>query len=228
MPILDNLIELQKLEGTKTVNLNKKDEIGYIIKKINLKKTAKIKEIDNLKKEIHMNEAELKDLDLSIESIRVKIKQNEALLFSGKITSSKEVSFKSQEITNMKKHISEMEDKSLLLMEMIETQQTQKKGMEQELNAINTELTVQESLLPSLTFNEEELITDLKEKIPQDILKEFYYLLKDKGGYAVVSLKDNLYCSGCGVNVPGKFQLLIQKRELVRCESCHRFLYNFR
>ncbi|MBT9130192.1 MAG: hypothetical protein DDT42_00282 [candidate division WS2 bacterium] len=228
MPILDDLIELQKLEGIKTINLNKKDEISYIIKKISLKKTAKVKEIDNIKEEIHINEVELKDLDLSVESIRVKIKQNEAVLFSGKITSAKEVAFKSQEITNMKKHISEMEDKSLLLMETMETQQTQKKVKEQELNSINTELTTQESLLPSLIYNDEELITDLKEKIPQDILREFYYLFKDKGGYAVVSLKDNLYCGGCGVNVPGKSQLLIQKRELVRCESCHRFLYNYR
>ncbi|MBT9164887.1 MAG: hypothetical protein DDT22_00938 [candidate division WS2 bacterium] len=228
MPVLDDIIELQKLEGTKTVNLNKKDEISYVIKKINLKKDAKIKEIDNIIKEIHVNESELKDLDLAIESIRVKVKQNKELLFSGKITSPKEVSFKSQEINNMKKHISEMEDKSLLLMEIIETRQIQKKEKEQELNAIKTELSEQESLLPSLTFNDDGLITNLQEKIPQDILKEFYYLLKDKGGYAVVPLKDGLYCSGCGVNVPGKFQLLIQKRELVRCESCHRFLYNYR
>ncbi len=228
MPILDDIIELQKLEGTKTVNLNKKDEISYIIKKINLKKNAKVKEIESFTKETHVFETELKDLDLTIESIRVKVKQNKELLFSGKITSSKEVSFKSQEINNMEKHISNMEDKSLLLMEIIETRQIQRKEKEQELNAIKSELSEQESLLSSITFNDESLITNLQEKIPQDILKEFYYLLKDKGGYAVVPLKDSLYCSGCGVNVPEKFQLLIQKRELVCCESCHRFLYNYR
>lgn len=222
MDIIETLTKLQLIEGKKFDTLRRRKEALNSLQKLHLQHERLLKEKADRDKELLKLERELKDLELFTESRKDKIKSAKELLYSGRITSPKEILSKNQELENLKKQVDELEDKELMIMEAIEVGSEKRSELEEELKKKYLQIKEQEANIPE--WKEEDSIEDLKPQLPPELLTEFYHLFKTKGGVAVASLKDGLHCGGCGVAVSLKLQRSVQKGELVRCESCHRLL----
>lgn len=63
-------------------------------------------------------------------------------------------------------------------------------------------------------------------ELPQNILTDYERILKARAGVAVAQVNASAICGGCRVSIrPQALQELRVARELMRCESCGRYLY---
>ncbi len=225
MSIIETLTRLQFIEGKKYDTLKRREETLTTLREMSLQYGQILKDKEKKLHEFHKLETELKDFELHIDALKDKIKSTKDLLFSGKITSSKEILNLDHELDILKKQVIDLEDKELLVMETMELETKKILGMEEKVKNKLNQIKEQEDSIPVWKDEDEASIEALKLLLPPDLLAEFYQLFKTKGGVAVASLVEGLHCGGCGVAIPVKQQKIAQKGELVRCESCHRLLY---
>lgn len=207
-----------------------------------LKKT---KEKEMLQEEKQRLEQELQALKQALEKARLALARKELelkeaeekwtttknKLYSGEITSSKELAQWEKSMKKLEETKSQLEDEILVEMENVENLQRefQKKGYEvTERGALLAQqITAKEDEIADL---EKELATlerewqDAVQSIPSDVLAR-YTELRKKFRDAVVPLAGEV-CQGCHLSVPTIVARAVRKREgLVRCPNCGRFLY---
>ena len=97
-----------------------------------------------------------------------------------------------------------------------ETEARQDEGVvRQKLEAVEAELTVVRA----------ERTTRARE-LPQGVLTDYERILRARAGVAVAQVNASAICGGCRVSIrPQALQELRVARDLMRCESCGRYLY---
>lgn len=175
---------------------------------------------------------EIKQLEDSIGSKKIKIEQSESSLYGGKVTSPKELQDLQTEIASLRKAISQLEDE--LLSKMVELEQANEilkgsvatiekaKAKFSENNAgLHGEMSKIQSKLEKLA-NERQVI--LAQVEPGKI--EVYEKLRiKKNGIAVAEIVDN-ECNICGSKLTqAEWQAARAPSGLVFCTNCGRILY---
>lgn len=189
------------------------------------------KTVEETRQNIRKKQVVLRDKDLEVQKITSQKKSFEKKLYSGDSSNPKELAGWQQEMDNLKKQQTSIEDNMLILMEELEEmerlaneQEEAAKGKKEEL--ARAEQSFRESTasftteLDGLKSKREKIIETLEE----GLWKTYLELLENKDGIAIVKiLKGN--CGGCFMNLPESIVKRVQQRDLEFCNNCGRILY---
>lgn len=167
-----------------------------------------------------------------VEAIKIKIKTEEASLYSGKIQNPKELQDLQNEIISLKKNLVNFEEQ--LLEAMISLEEMESKSNDAKFNLENVkaksieakadlrgEKLALEKLIAKLSTEREVAITPI---LPESL--DLYNRLRaQKRGVAVTVVEENT-CTVCGVEIrPAEWQDARSPYKIVCCSSCGRILY---
>jgi uncharacterized protein len=180
-------------------------------------------ELGGLQRELRENTAKVDDLT-------AKIKVLEERLYSGRVTSPKELTSLQKDVELVRGHRLPLEDRSLELMEAVENAE---KGISSAEIALQRHKEALEANRRDLAAQLKKLgveLTDLEIRrvalvpgIPSDIQVQYQTLRKQKGK-AIVRV-EQATCRGCGIAVTPAWLHRARAGEVVRCTNCNRILY---
>jgi hypothetical protein len=175
---------------------------------------------------------ELHQIEDKVERQRIKRKNTQASLFSGKIKNPKELQDLQMESEALKRYIASLEDEQLEAMIAHEEADKQVNAAKKHLDLAKARAAEENaSLLGEKLKLEEDLPRLQNEKkavlrsIPDPLLSTYQRLRKSKRGLAVAAVTDG-GCSLCGHSLtPGEMQTVRGGTVIVNCPSCGRVLY---
>ncbi|MDP2931850.1 MAG: C4-type zinc ribbon domain-containing protein [Chloroflexota bacterium] len=179
--------------------------------------------LEGLKKKQH-------DIEWEIDDIRSKVSVLEEKLYSGRITSPKELTSLQKDIELLKANRNKLEDRALELMEQVEVAGTSVAAVASELKAAEAEWGRQQRELAAEKAQLETTLADLKQQREQILANidprtaAFCYELKKKKGQAVAKVEQGI-CRGCRISLPTADLVRARSGSLVQCSSCGRILY---
>ena len=174
----------------------------------------------------------LRDLELEARSLTAKITSVEERLYSGRVTSSKELANLQNEVSYLKRRRGELEDRQIEAMVEVEEHEAEVDGKKASLAQIEAEWTqTQKQLTEERSELEERLAHLIKERVKLEStigaedLTLYGELCSRKGGQAVALLKGGV-CQACRVTLPtSQVQQVRSGDSLSFCSSCQRILY---
>jgi uncharacterized protein len=174
----------------------------------------------------------LKQAEFAAHEQQLKIAQNEASLYSGRIHNPKELQDIQKEIASLKKHLSGLEDQQLESMMAVETAEADEKNAHASLTHAQAAFAEKTSAWlgqkDQLTHTLERLQSERSAAlslVTQESLKFYENLRKRKSGVAVTRITDGS-CSVCGASIrPSELQSARSSQVLAFCGSCGRILY---
>jgi len=178
---------------------------------------------DSATKERKNLESSLKDAETKVTKLKEKIPE---------IKTNKEYHALLKEIESAGQDKSEIEEKILVLFEMLDelkVKRSEKENVVKEAEKVfNREKEVIEKdyeklaeILKDLESQKSDIVAGMDPKL----LSEYNRLLSDKKGLAVVTVK-NEHCLGCHMRVPPQVFAEIKKNEKISyCLNCKRILY---
>ena len=170
-----------------------------------------------------------KEKDLEVTS--TKRSKADAKLWE--VKTNKEYSAALLEIEEIKQEKAQNEEEILALMETqerlaLELREAEARHKERETEARQDEGVVRqklEAVEAELTVVRAERTTRARE-LPQGVLTDYERILRARAGVAVAQVNASAICGGCRVSIrPQALQELRVARDLMRCESCGRYLY---
>jgi predicted nucleic acid-binding Zn-ribbon protein len=184
------------------------------------------------RKALHDLEARQRDLELQAEARRNKIQADEGKLYSGRVTSPKELSSLSDEVAQDRRQLSTVEDELLNLFEELDEAKSRVQELEDTLARESQEWTTAQAAAQSkMTSTESSLSmleqqrTALVETIPAAANTTYQTLRRQKGGLAVAPVLQRT-CQACRVGLtPAQEQRARIGTDLVMCNSCGRILF---
>lgn len=228
---LQTLIDLQGFDGriatleTEAARLPKQIE-AIQAALAEAKKTAEMirAKVDATKKDLRARE---KDLEVTAG----KRSKAEARLYE--VKTNKEYSAALLEIEEIKQEKGKTEEEILSLMEMqdklgVEVREAEARFKSREEQARQDEAVVRKKL--AVVQQELDVVRAERDsrarELPKGLLADYDRILKARGGVAVANVGSAAVCGGCRVTIrPQAIQELRVATELMRCESCGRFLY---
>lgn len=232
-----SLAELQLIENAISARSAEVEEVKNN-KELTLseKRVNEVKEkFDEINGKYSDLESKRKKLEDTVEMQNEKIKSDEGKLFSGTITSAKEIENYQEEVKILKKRNSEMEDQTLELMIELEdiSEEVKKAGAEKDKadadvsrikNEMNEKLEVLKHIIEGLKKRRD----DVASNIPDDYLKKYEEVKSKKGGIAVSVLKDK-FCNVCNIQIPAiDAEKIIDVDEIYKCPLCGRIAVIYR
>ncbi|MEX2143091.1 MAG: hypothetical protein WD740_00730 [Anaerolineales bacterium] len=162
-----------------------------------------------------------------------KLKENQDALYGGKVRNPRELQELQQEADALTRHLGELEDRQLELMETFERQQADMQSAEANLEAVQAQRKVNERTLGSeqsaLNSEGERLYGERETAlsgIEGEALKLYDGLRKSKKGLAIAKVTSKT-CSACGAELSASLaEAARSPNALARCDSCKRILYS--
>lgn len=234
---ITSLVELQLLESAIIRKLN---EINVLKKNEKLQKLQK--ELSEINEKLELSDKELagleherKKLEDMITLQNDKIKKNEEKLFSGTITSAKELVNYQEEIKLLKQNNDNVESKAIELMISIDEWKPKIMEIEKSKACIDSEIEMVKKEVGEKTKVISDVVKRLREKratviskTPKDVLAKYEETKAKKGGIAVAVLKDS-FCDICNMEIPtGDAEKIKDLNKLYKCPLCGRMLIMYR
>ena len=234
---ITRLIELQLLESA---ILRKLNEINVLKKNEKLQKLQN--ELSEINEKLEFSDKELagleherKKLEDMIALQNENIKKNEEKLFSGTITSAKELLNYQEEIKLLKQNNDNVESKVIELMISIDEWKPKIKEIEKSKARIDSEIEMVKKEVGEKIKAISDAVKKLREKratviskIPKDALAKYEETKVKKGGIAVAVLKDR-FCDICNMEIPtGDAEKIKDLNKLYKCPLCGRMLIMYR
>lgn len=177
-------------------------------------------------------EASLKKIEQESAAKQVKLEQEEATLYSGKVKVPKELQDLQHEVASIKRAISLLEDQQLDAMMLVDEVQARSNAAQRgfiraqsEFASDHAVLLGESGMLATLSDRLQAERAAVINQIPAATLEAYDRLRKNKRGVAVATISDN-GCSACGT------ELTAADRQTARspiqefhCPSCGRFIY---
>lgn len=190
---------------------------------------------DSAQTEYMETEEKRKKLEGKVELQSDKIKSNEGKLFSGTITSSKELENYQEENELLKASNDKYEDEILETMEVLEEMdaKVQKakllmEGDESEVSRVAGEMDEKLEVLQNIVNGLDNRKKDVLSRIPDDLKKRYNEVKIKKEGIAVSVLK-NYFCSVCNMELPSSAAEKIEDPdEIYKCSICGRISVVYR
>jgi len=203
------------------------------------------KEIENLEAALEMLRASLSDVNARLARIRKEQKEAEwnlretiqaiesisGKLYGGAVTNPREIEGMQGKLRMLEGSKAQLEDRIIAHMEEVETLESKVESLSREVAETASKLDVLNNACAAKVSEIEAEISDacgrresLAARISPSILARYEQLTKDKGGLAVVPVKDGI-CGGCHVVLPTFIVARCRPNDqVVKCESCGRIL----
>lgn len=177
-------------------------------------------------------EADQKDVDLQIGTARKQLSDVETKLYSGSVTSPRELQDLRRRSDDLKRQISVGEERSLALMEQLEqasraAEQAQDtlKRIVAERRVFETELIDERKSLAGTVRAAQTERDQLRAEIEPATLRLYDRLRSTRGGLAVAEVRQRT-CQGCRVTLTAAYEQRLRHGDsTVTCQSCGRILY---
>ena len=232
-----DLVELQLIENAISARHSeiKELELNKPLEKAKEELDGAKENFDKASSEYRETDGNRKKLEDKVELQNEKIGSNEEKLFSGTITSSKELENYQEENESLKESNSKYEDEALELMELLEGMDAKVKEAklamdekESEVvrikNEMDEKLEVLNNIVGGLNNRREEVLS----RIPGDLQKKYNEVKSRKGGIAVSVLK-NFFCSVCNMEIPAiEAEKIEDPDEIYKCPLCGRISIVYR
>ncbi len=229
---IELLWQLQNLDS-EIMELERKlnaAEIKERLKEIKLKFDAEKEKLDSNKELVDRGKKEIRASKTKKEELRFSFQKTEEKLYSGIVSSAKQMEAMQKNLDETQNTIQKLEDKmSQLKQEVEDLEEEEKKGKLKLLRLKNTF----DSLKKEYTENRQEAAKKyeaLKEKrqelvktINKNLLRS-YNRVKTGTDTAVVLVEDGK-CSGCHMEVSVLCMQHLKEGSIVSCETCGRILY---
>lgn len=189
-------------------------------------------QLERIKKSHEEVSQSLHKIEAEVQSQRLKIEQNEAALYGGKVRNPKELQDLHQESSALKRYLTVLEDRQLEEMLILdEVQESQNKANEYlekiriEMAEQNTKLVKEQVALQKVLDQQAvQRQVAIKGISPED-LKLYESLRIQRNGVAVARVTDNA-CSACGSTLSASLlQSSRSPNQISRCDTCGRILY---
>jgi len=171
-----------------------------------------------------------RSLEIDIEDLTGKLNASEKDLYSGRIRIPKELSSLQQDITSLKSHRSQLEDKALDIMEKVEVSRGEVKRLTAELERIESAWHLDQQKLVQNLEEARNAVTVLNRRQQEmtagvdSASLELYRLLRKQKGTAVARVEQGI-CRGCRISLPVSELQLVRSGQIIQCSSCSRILY---
>ncbi len=170
-------------------------------------------------------------LEGEIADLTARIDPEEKRLFSGSVTSTKELMSLEHEVETLKKKRSGLEDELLEVFERIEKLNARRDAARRNLESVQATRQKEEEELRSRLDSLQSQLTSLEQRrgeqagaIDSATLRRYQDLRNRKGGNAVASLQGQA-CGGCRVALPDAVRKQVLSRDrVVECPMCERIL----
>ncbi len=176
--------------------------------------------------------AELRALELEIDTLNDKLRKNQDRLYSGRVRNPKELTGLQEEAAALRRRRSELEDDQLDLMIAIEDQEAELAERQARLRQIESSWSEEQAGLLAEKERLGQELAELQEerqamrtRIPAADLHLYDDLRQHYGGRAVALLKRGI-CQACGVDVPTTLARSVERGEGTNfCPICNRLLF---
>jgi len=176
-------------------------------------------------------ESEQKDIELEADALRAKIAAEEAKLYSGSIKNPKELKDLQEEVDQLKRHLSVVEDRDIESMTAADGAATDLRAAEAELSSAEAAWRDEQA---ELTERIERLRREIAEheasramhavNVEPGLLRTYDRLRASHQGKGVAKLDRNL-CMGCRISLPVNFVNRVRAGStLTQCPNCERIL----
>lgn len=174
---------------------------------------------------------DMKNAEIEVEGLKIKIEQAEASLYGGAIKNPKELQDLQKDIASLKKYHATLEERQLEAMFGTETASAELEKAKTELEIIQARLGSEHKKL----FEEQiELIKQMESLVQEreaalapidsSLLAAYEDLRKQKRGIAVTEVTDDS-CASCGTTLNAALQQNARSQKLAYCPSCGRILF---
>lgn len=171
-----------------------------------------------------------KDLEFELGRVNAKLKQDEDMLFSGKMKSAREVENLQAEVEALKRRKAALEDQLLEAMLATEEAEAVKQDAQAELTRVSADYEAAQAEAKARKEAVERQVAALQNQraaalaaLPADVRDAYTYLQKRMGTLVVASLHGQA-CGICGIDVNAQAQRAVRSGQLVYCEGCGRLL----
>ena len=174
----------------------------------------------------------LKESEMEVQNIQIKIEQIEASLYKGASHTPKELQDLQNDLTALKRHKVTLEDQQLEAMIAAESSEAAQQSSQAKLQIVLARLAEQNRDLAL----EQEALRKEKEKltierdaasgaIPTEAMRLYDQLRQQKRGVAIATISDNS-CDACGSTLSlAQIQTARSSSQMAQCPSCGRILY---
>lgn len=177
-------------------------------------------------------EANQRDLDLEVQTLRGHLDAVEKKLYGGRIGDARELSNLTKEADHLRARIGSREDRLLELFEATDRSTSEQAQAETHLRDVERSrrsgeaaLAAERDRLVADIQTEEAARASLREQTDPAALRTYDHLRRTRGGVAVAEVRQRT-CQGCRVSLrASEEQRARQGTSLVICESCGRILY---
>ncbi len=226
-----NLYRLQKIDTRRDQISSRLTEIDKIMSGNEDLRRARAQS-ENANQNLQEERKHLHGLEDAVQSQQIKIEENNATLYGGRIHNPKELQDLQNEIAALKRYQVTLEDQQLEAMISLESSEAQSKAALNNLRAaqaqsISTnstlvgEQTILQKEMDRLETEHQAVITS----ISSETLKLYERLRQQKRGLAVTTAEDAC-CDACGATLTAaEWQLARSPGQMSFCPSCGRILY---
>ena len=175
---------------------------------------------------------DLKDAELEQQAVEKKRKDYETKLYSGKVTSPKELMDIQHEIEALGRQRGLLDERILTLMEQVETRKAEAEEAERNLSAVQAALS--EKVAAYRTVGRELAVridtltkrrAEMAPGIPAPLLKRYESIRAHKHGVGIAKLEGNS-CDACKTSLPANLvRRATDTDSLELCENCGRILF---
>lgn len=174
----------------------------------------------------------LRDGELEFTSFQQRARETEEALYSGRVSSPKELEGLHQDLASLRRRASSLEDTVLEAMARVDELSEAAERDAAELRAFEEGWTRERGMLVA-SYRElrarlrvlQEERARLRERLDPAVLRLYDELRAKKGGQALSPLRDRV-CQTCRVTQPSsKAQVIQSGNQVVTCEGCGRILY---
>ena len=229
MVVARQLFQLQELdleiESHEKALRQRVSQLGenQIIVKAQNKLASEQKGLDELRHQLHSAEWEIDDFDSKIKSV-------EEQLYSGKISSPKELSSLQHEANTLKDHRGQIETRTLEIMDNVEKAEAGVADARSELNKLEGEWQALQQQLSAEIEQLNKIIADVKNNREQmsagidSQAVESYEKLRKLKGQAIARVEQGI-CQACRISLPSSELQQVRGGNMVQCGSCGRILF---
>ena len=230
-PQLQTLVDLQGFDGRIAALETEAARLPKQIETIQTALAEAKKTAETIRAKVDATKKNLRAREKDLEVTAGKRTKAEARLYE--VKTNKEYSAALLEIEEIKQEKGKTEEEILALMEMqeklgVEVREAEARFKSREEQARQDEAVVSKKL--AVVQQELDVVRAERDsrarELPKGLLGDYDRILKARGGIAVANVSSAAVCGGCRVTIrPQAIQELRVATELMRCESCGRFLY---
>ena len=224
------LVDLQNIDS-KIFNIKKN------LEKLPQKLDELLEEFDPRLEKHNTNKNSLKEKEKTNLVYKMELDDKAAKLKSlqgrlSQVQNAKELSAVDKEITSVKQDISDIEDKSIQLLEEIDNLKKEIKEEDQiiveeqkHIDEIKQKIKNDKNKADEELKNLEQERNKIANTLPQELIDEYEFIFEKRESKAIVAIKDEA-CTGCFMSIPPQTISDVRKGfELIHCQYCSRILY---